>query len=88
MITPAMSRGMAIAWRMIDLGGLFIGLRSPGQGWDQGESSGPEHQFQVGAVKSKGAAYLVFEIAFVRVVYQFRIVYREKKGRRIYPNLL
>jgi hypothetical protein len=42
----------------------------------------------MGAVETEGVAYLVFEIALVRVVYQLRVVDRKKEGGRIYANLL
>ena len=86
--TPVMMNGMAIAWKMMDVGSLFIALRLSGPGQDERKLSGSEHQFQMGAVKPEPFAYLVFQIALVSVVYQPGVVHCKKEGGRVYPNLL
>jgi hypothetical protein len=42
----------------------------------------------VSTVKAEGISNLIFEIPLVGEVYQLGVINREKKGWRIYPNLL
>ena len=85
--TPATMNGMATAWMTIDVGGRFMmswaaWLREPEL------LLSLEHQPQMSSVEAKGVAYLVFQVTLIGKVYQLRVIDCEKKGGRVYANLL
>ena len=82
--TPPTIKGMAMAWTIIDVGGRFIAARLQ----DSIGLLALEHQLQMGAVKAKRVANLVFQISLIGEVYQFRIIDCEKECGRVYANLL